>query len=85
MLQLNHIAVMLEKAHRIETHKHDFWEVIYYTEGSGFIEVVRKRLLLKKMMCLSFLPVLSILNILTPDLETIISHVRITVSPILRI
>ena len=39
MLKVDHIGKLFTTTYRIALHKHDLWEVVYYSSGHGFVQI----------------------------------------------
>lgn len=39
MKKINQVGYLYENTFRVGLHSHDYWEVVYYTKGHGFVEI----------------------------------------------
>ena len=39
MLNVNYIGKLFDNTYRVKLHTHDLWEVVYYTAGSGKVDI----------------------------------------------
>ena len=39
MMNIKYVGRLHENTYRINLHKHDFWEIVCYTNGNGFLEI----------------------------------------------
>lgn len=39
MLKINHVGKLYTNTYRVAMHKHDVWEVVYYSSGHGFVQI----------------------------------------------
>lgn len=39
MKKINQVGYLYENTYRVSLHTHDYWEVVYYTKGHGFVEI----------------------------------------------
>lgn len=39
MLKIDHIGKLFTDTYRVAMHKHDLWEVVYYSAGKGFVQI----------------------------------------------
>lgn len=39
MLKVNYVGQLYNKTYYVENHCHDFWEIVYYTQGSGTVRI----------------------------------------------
>jgi len=42
MLKVNHVGKLYTDTYRMPLHKHDLWEVVYYSAGSGFVQIQKE-------------------------------------------
>ena len=39
MLKIDHIGKLFTDTYRVAMHKHDLWEVVYYSAGQGYVQI----------------------------------------------
>ena len=48
MLKIDHIGKLFNTTYRIALHKHDLWEVVYYSAGHGFVQIGNEQVAFEK-------------------------------------
>ncbi len=48
MIKINYVGRLFKNTYRVDLHTHDLWEVVYYTKGSGFVDINNETLPFEK-------------------------------------
>lgn len=43
MLKIDHIGKLFTNTYRVAMHRHDLWEVVYYSKGQGFVQIGKEQ------------------------------------------